>query len=218
MLTLLAFLSLCGACATGLRWWLRRVDSLGRRRAFPACSTAVLALLAVVLATPGVRRELAERRLESAAGVLAGRSVDVECQTLGGAFVDGGAELGYVRFDSAGRPEPATLLKYEPCRDLMAWLRSDKSSPSPQQVVAVHVLAHEAMHMRGLSDEARTECAAVQRDAQVARLLGASADEALALARAYWVSSYDRLPDAYRSAECRRGGALDESLPDPPWG
>ena len=49
------------------------------------------------------------------------------------------------------------------------------------QVVAVHVLTHETMHMVGITNEAQTECAAVQRDAQMAVALGASPAEAQAL-------------------------------------
>jgi hypothetical protein len=217
VLTWLGVVALSAAALVAARWAGRRVDPLGRPRGFPVWSVVLLALLGAALVAPGLRREHAERRLEAAAGELAGRDVEVECQTLGGAFVDAGAELGYVPFGADGEPEPQTLLKYEPCRDLMAYLRSDKRSPSPQQVVAVHVLSHEAMHMSGLRDEARTECAAVQRDARTARLLGATPAAAAALARAYWRGTYPRMPEGYRSAECRPGGAMDEGLADGPW-
>lgn len=216
-MTLLALACLVAMTAVVLRWWLRRVDALGRRRAFPVWSTVLLVVLGVALATPGVRRELVERRLERVAGALAGRDVSVRCQTLGGAFVDAGAELGWVPYDDDGRPLPETLLKHEPCRDLRAYLGSDRVRPTLQQVVAVHVLTHEAMHMSGLTDEARTECAAVQRNARTARLLGAPPEAAVALARSYWSSRYPDLPESYRSGDCRPGGALDEGLPDPPW-
>jgi hypothetical protein len=84
-------------------------------------------------------------------------------------------------------------------------------------VIAVHVLTHESMHMRGQPDEARAECEAMQRDAETAQLLGATPQEGLALARAYWLQDYPNMPDAYRSGDCVLNGSLDEHLPDPPW-
>jgi len=66
-------------------------------------------------------------------------------------------------------------------------------------------------------DESAAECAAVQRDARTARLLGAPGDRALALAVAYWRTVYPAMPDGYRSSSCRPGGAMDEHLPDAPW-
>jgi hypothetical protein len=72
-------------------------------------------------------------------------------------------------------------------------------------VIAVHV------------DESAAECAAVQRDARTARLLGAPGDQALALAVSNWRTVYPRMPDGYRSSNCRPGGAMDEHLPDAPW-
>jgi hypothetical protein len=149
--------------------------------------------------------------------VLAGARVAVCCQSLGGAFVDGGPELGYVRWRADGSPEPWTLIKRDQCRHLAAYARSDKRRPSRDQVVAVHVLTHEAMHLSGRLDEATAECAAIQRDAHTARLLGAPAGAAAALADAYWRGIYPLMPDAYRSTDCRPGGSLDERLDDAPW-
>jgi hypothetical protein len=141
----------------------------------------------------------------------------VRCQSLGGAFVDGGPELGYVRWRADGSPEPWTLIKRDQCRHLAGYLRSDKRRPSRDQVVAVHVLTHEAMHLAGVVGEAAAECAAVQRDAHTARLLGAAAPDAAALAATYWQEVYPHLPESYRSSDCRPGGALDERRPDAPW-
>ena len=70
------------------------------------------------------------------------------------------------------------------------------------------------MHMRGETDEAAAECQAMQRDAAMARELGASPAAAAALAASYWRIDYPRMPDDYRSGECRPGGQMDEHLPD----
>ena len=50
----------------------------------------------------------------------------------------------------------------------------------------MHVLTREAMHLAGRLDEAAAKCAAVQRDARTARLLGAAGADAAGLAAAYW--------------------------------
>jgi hypothetical protein len=205
------------AAAVAGRWWLRRYDGLGRRRPFPYLSVALLAVLAVASAVPPYLRAREEDRLSAAAGQLVGAHVRVRCQTAGQEFVDAGAELGYVRWGADGVPEHRTLIKREPCAALRSYLRSSKRTPTESQVVAVHILSHESMHMRGEKDEAAAECEAMQRDARTAALLGASSVDARALARRYWLALYPRMSDDYRSPDCRPGGALDEHLPDAPW-
>ena len=71
---------------------------------------------------------------------LAGGAVAVRCQTLGQAVLDGGPELGYVRWRADGTPEPRALIKRDQCRHLAADVRSDKHQPTRDEVVAVHVL------------------------------------------------------------------------------
>jgi len=199
------------------RWWWRRTDALGRRREFPWVSVVLLSVLAVGTAAPGVQRKREENRLARVASTLAGTEVRVGCQTLGSAFVDAGAELGYVRYRRDGTPEHRRLIKRDQCRDLAAYLRSSKRDPSQRQVIAVHVLTHEAMHMAGITDEAGAECAAVQRDAWTAGLLGAAEVDARRLALSYWRAIYPRMPDDYRSAECAPDRVLDEHMADAPW-
>jgi hypothetical protein len=197
----LGLLFLAAAGLVSVRWMLARVDSLGRPRPFPV-GAVILLLLAVGSLAPWFLRWRLEDRLADAASALIGVEVRVHCQAFGGAFIDAGAELGYVRFGADGVPERATLIKREQCRDLSRYLRSDKQSPPLEQVVAVHTLTHEAMHMSGLTSESETECAAVHHDADMARLLGASAEGADRLATTYWQVHYPRMPDGYRSESC----------------
>jgi hypothetical protein len=217
VLTWLAVALVTGAAVVATGWAVRRTDELGRPRRFPWVSVALLLALGAGAAVPGVLRASQERRLGTAASVLAGARVAVRCQSFGGAFVDAGPELGYVRWRTDGSPEPWTLIKRDQCRHLAAYARSDKRRPTRDQVVAVHVLTHEAMHLSGRLAEAVAECAAVQRDAQTARLLGARPTDAAELAAAYWRNIYPLMPHVYRSSECRSGGAMDERLPDAPW-
>ena len=217
MLTWLAGGSLVAAVVAATRWRLRRVDALGRRRPFPVFSVALLVVLGVGLLAPVVRHRQLEARLGSAATALVGVPVRVQCQTAGQEFVDAGAELGYVRYGRDGVPERATLIKRAQCRDISHYLGSSRERPSTAEVVAVHVLTHEAMHMSGITDEARAECSAVQNDAWTARLLGASPEAAAVLARHYWRVVYPRMPEQYVSADCRPGGDLDLRSADAPW-
>ncbi len=217
MLTFLAGALLLAAVVAATRWWLRRVDALGRSRPFPVFSVALLVVMGAGMLVPGVRHHQLEDRLAAVASNLAGHPVVVNCQTAGQEWVDAGAELGYERYGRDGVPERETLIKHAQCKDLSRYLRSHGDHPDHGQVLAVHVLTHEAMHMSGATDEARAECLAVQRDAKTARLLGASPQEAAAMARRYWRTYYPRMPDGYVTPECRAGGQLDLASPDAPW-
>jgi hypothetical protein len=216
MLTLGIVLAACAVVAAG-RWWLHRYDALGRSRRFPHFTVALLGLLAAASAMPTYLRHHEEDRLSAVASTLVGVGVRVHCQTLGGEFTDATGDLGHVRFSADGVPEHQTLIKRGPCTDLRHYLASDKSHPSAGEVVAVHVLTHESMHMRGQRSESMAECEAVQRDAETAQLLGATPAQAMLLARTYWIADYPLMPDAYRTSDCAPGGGLDEHLPNPPW-
>lgn len=205
------------AATLSVRWALIRVDALGRARPFPAISVGLAVTVALACAFPVLLRARLEHRLASAASLVAGHRVEVHCQTLGQAWVSAHSELGYVEFGPGGRPEHRTVIALQACDALSDYLRSDRREPTGDQVIAVHVITHEAMHMAGEVDEARAECLAVQRDTQLARALGDTPEQARALARRYWRTVYPRMPDAYRSGECGPGRALDQHLPDPPW-
>jgi hypothetical protein len=215
--TKLSVVAVVAALAVAGRWWMRRYDALGRPRAFPYLGVGLLVVLAVGVAVPSYLRHREEDQLSVVATQLAGVQAKVHCQTIGAELVDVGSELGWVKWGPDGVPEHQTLIKHGPCRALHAYMASSKQQPSDDEVIAVHVLTHESMHMRGMTDEAEAECAAVQRDARTARLLGADAAAATALAHRYWTQMYPQMPDGYRSGYCSAGGSLDEHLPDAPW-
>jgi hypothetical protein len=217
MLAWFAGALLAAAVVAATRWWLTRVDPLGRPRPFPVFSVAALALVGGGLFVPVLRHAQLENRLESVASHLVGAPVTVHCQSVSKELMDVGAELGYVRYGADGVPEHATLIKRAQCKDLARYLGSDHHNPSAAEVLAVHVLTHEAMHMAGSTAEDRAECLAVQRDAETARLLGASPEDASVLSQTYWRTVYPRMPDGYRTADCRPGGSLDRGSPDAPW-
>lgn len=81
-----------------------------------------------------------------------------------------------------------------------------------QTILAMHVLAHEAQHTKGLHNESTADCYALQSVSSVAESLGA--DEGLAHSIGlYFASHYGTIrqsPPGYAlTKECRDGGALD---------
>jgi hypothetical protein len=148
---------------------------------------------------------------------IAGRDVQIQCQRFTGALLDPTAEAGYVQFNADGTPTDTGRLERDACRDLRAYLHSDRSNPTLQQVIAVQVLAHESYHLSGISDEARTECAAIQRIDHVAVELGATPDQGRLIAERYYDDVYPQMPTAYRDVECKEDGELDASPNDGQW-
>jgi hypothetical protein len=217
VLTWVSIVLIAVAMVVAARWSVQRRDSLGRERAFPLISVLVLVAIGGGLLVPVVRHHRLEGHLTEVAATLVGAPAVVRCQTAGKEMLDLGSELGFVRWGAAGVPEHQTLIKRAPCGRLAAYLGGDRAHPSQDEVVAVHVLSHEARHMAGTLGEAAAECQAMQRDAWTARLLGASREEAFRLARSYWLTVYPRMPDDYRTGDCAPGGRLDEHLPDAPW-
>ena len=168
------------------------------------------------------RAEAAERKLAVIASEIAGRPVRVDCQGAVGAALDVSPHAGTVDFDADWKPADVTNLKRSVCRKLNgfpgehqrpAFACFERGDRCPASVIAsawaVQTLAHEGWHLRGEVDEARTQCFGLQTTAWVAGELGAPPERAHAIASYLYVHLYPRMPDAYRSSECRDGGELD---------
>jgi hypothetical protein len=207
-----AVLAVAVATLVYVRWRVNNRDGWVMRRRLPKVTFALLALAVLVTGCFAWRHGRLEDRLSRAASALAGLPVRVHCQDLAGQALDAGNDLGSVQFNADGEPERATLIRREQCSALNGYVAKHGAHPSPAQILAVHVLTHETMHMKGLREESAAECAAVQRDAHLARLLGASAADAQSLAAAYWNQNYPQLSDDYRSGQCHPSGSLDEHL------
>jgi hypothetical protein len=216
VLTLLSAALVAGALAVSARWWLTRVDAIGRRRPYPLLAVVSLVELAVVSIVPVLRLIGEEHRLSRVASYLVGAPATVHCQSLSASMIDTTDELGHVNV-VGGVLAHSTQIKNEQCHLVARYVADSKANPGRDEVVAVHVLTHESMHMRGILDEARAECAAVQRDELTAEQLGATPDEARALAVRYWLTVYPWMPDAYKTRDCGPGQELDEHLPTAPW-
>lgn len=90
--------------------------------------------------------------------------------------------------------------------------RSRATREGSQTARAIAVLAHEAWHLRGESDEATTECYGLQSGVELGRRLGLDEDAARHMMAQQLTENMLRGPESleYRvSDECRDGGRLD---------
>jgi hypothetical protein len=151
-------------------------------------------------------RAEAQDRFSAEASRIAGKPVRIRCDESG-AFVgtvqhaDGvatvGGELAY--------------LTPERCQDLYR-LAFDGEVRSSQTARALAVLAHEAWHLRGISDEATTECYALQSGVGLGERLGLSEDTARRMMQQQLVENAGRTgagTEYVVSPDCRNGGTLD---------
>ena len=150
-----------------LAWVAVRAYVRGTR---PVVSVAIL----LVLLIPALWTEVRWLRVQSAATatvqqLTGNRDAGVQCQRALATFLWAGADLGRVEWDQPDR----AWLTLETCQHLGSWYRSDRTAPTLDEAIAVHVLTHEAMHVDGERDEAVTECRALQSDARTVVLLGA---------------------------------------------
>jgi hypothetical protein len=185
---------------------------------------ACLAALAVAGFYFGPHRSLEadEAELASIATVIAGRDVAISCPGTLATLTEVSAQDGSVVFTPDGKPANEAKLSGETCRTLRRFLHGGVAGLSclakpggacPAEVeeaaIAVNVLSHEAWHLAGVRDEAATQCYALQTNAGTAARLGASREDAGAIA-AYIVREVQPvLPADYRSSECYEGGPLD---------
>jgi hypothetical protein len=190
------------------------------RRKVPWIGLAVIAVPMIVFGVTERQWISAEHAFTAASRVVAPSAPGVHCQRLGETFTYAGAELGHVEWDEDGVTTAPALISYETCQRLTAYWRSnaaEKAAPPLEQVVAVHVLTHESVHLAGDHKEASTECTAMQRDTDVAQALGASPESARRLAETYAAQVYPRMPSGYTNANCVKDGSMDATPGDGIW-
>ena len=166
------------------------------------------------------RREENENRLALVASAVALRDVDVSCPGFWTRLVEITPNAGWVDFDEHGRPSDETSLSASTCASLERVWRGKHDSFSCvltggcdrgtlDAVGGVVTLAHESWHLRGVANEARTQCYAVQTTEAVARRLGVALRDARAIALRVAADDSRTPVGEYHSAECRPGGAYD---------
>ena len=168
-------------------------------------------------------RRANEQRLGAIASEIAGRHVEVHCPGPISRLIGWDIVEGSVRFDADGKPHDETKIRKTSCAELDALAEGRRSKElecagrtnlacgphGRETVMAVDVLAHESWHLRGVMDEAETECRSLQTMAWTAQQLGATPEQGRAMARAQYEGMYQGMPEPYRSGACADGGALD---------
>ncbi len=184
---------------------------------------ACLAALAVVGFYLGPHRNLQadEAQLAGIATVIAGRDVGISCPGTLASLTEVSAQDGSVVFTPDGKPAGEAKLSGETCKTLrrflhggvagLGCLRNPGECPIEvkEAAIAVNVLSHEAWHLAGVRDEAATQCYALQSNADTAARLGASREDAAAIAAFIVREVQPALPADYRTRECFDGGPLD---------
>lgn len=178
-----------------------------------------LAIAAAFAYTP-VRYWAFERFLSEKAKILSEtNTAEVHCNTVFDTLFDRQVfAAGHAQIET-GR----IVFQYPWCGRLMDHLDHPEIK-TREAVFSLHIFAHEAMHIRGERDEAKTDCQAIQRYARAAKLLGV-ASETMAKENGmfYYQQGYqDRaaiggMAGQYYSDQCAPGKALDEKLSDSTW-
>ncbi|HUQ22633.1 MAG TPA: hypothetical protein VM049_06415 [Gaiellaceae bacterium] len=167
-----------------------------------------------------VRRAENENRLALVASEIALRDVDVGCPGFWTRLVEITPNAGWVDFDAHGRPGQKASLSATTCRGLERVWRRDQTSyaclvgggcdeGTTRAVYGIVTLAHESWHLRGIRDEAETQCYAVQTTELVALRLGVDASAARLIALRVAADDAAAPTGEYHSPQCRPGGGYD---------
>jgi hypothetical protein len=167
-----------------------------------------------------VRRAENENRLALVASEIAMRDVDVSCPGFWTRLVEITPNAGWVDFDAHGRPGRKASLSATTCRGLERVWRRDQTSfacligggcdqNTVRAVYGIVTLAHESWHLRGILDEGRTQCYAIQTTERVALRLGVEPAAARLIALRVAADDAAAPPGEYHSPQCRPGGEYD---------
>lgn len=165
-------------------------------------------------------REENENRLAVVASAVATRDVGVSCPGFWTRLVEITPNAGWVDFDEHGNPGDETSLSASTCASLERVWQGQQGSfgclvgggcdrKTLDAVGGILTLAHESWHLRGVTNEARTQCYAVQSSYAVARGLGVPELEARLIAARIAVDDARSPAGEYHSSECRPGGRYD---------
>ena len=153
----------------------------------------------------GNTRAAAADRFSAEATRIVGRPVEIRCD-------ESGEHVGFVQH-ADGVAEVGGRLAYltpDLCHELYRLAFGGSTSGSTAR--AIGVLAHEAWHLRGESDEGITNCYAFQSGVSLGRRLGLSEQTAARMMRQQLAdnATFARSAPAYLvPGECRNGGRLD---------
>lgn len=191
-----------------LRAWYRSITkprfSVGGppRYTWPAVLTAVALIAGGFEVGHHMRQSLATDALRAVTNV---DGATADCSRFTEELFNISQYQGYVYYDGSN----AAHLRRNVCHDLWSYAHGGQANPSRGEVIAVHIVTHEAMHINGYRNEAETECMAVQLNHLVAEKLGASPFQARKLQTQYYELYYPNQRTDYVSGACNEGGAMD---------
>lgn len=197
-----AALAILAVLAT-VRAFRRRHWEGARGRTWWAAILVASTLVALWFEVGHDRQQMLATRAMSA--VADSDDARADCRRFTETFLSLGVYDGYVYQDGSN----VAHLTNDSCRALASYAASSKQNPSLDQIAAVHLIAHETMHVNGYWAEAEAECRAVQVNHLVAQELGATEAQARALQARYFTEIYPRLREGYVSSDCREGGLFD---------
>jgi len=175
----------------------------------------MMLLFAGLAATPPVRQALFEAKMERAVEkITQSYGVQVICHSRLGSFFHWN-KLGYVV-----RGENAIHLRPDMCSELRNYVSDPDAANKAalrhyDTVLALHVLTHEAMHVKREYNEVKADCQAYQRNHKMAEYLGATPRQAAQ--SAIVIHRFRRQHHPYYSTQCEPGQALDEKLRGAVW-
>ncbi len=180
----------------------------------------VTAALGLAAAYTPIRYAYFEHFLSQKAQIIAeSKKAKVHCNT----FINSVMDLNMLAAAYAQEETGRIVFQHPWCKTLLHHLEHPENA-SEAGIYSVQMFAHEAMHIRGESDEAMAECQAVQRYARVAMALGIGEYMAREHGLRYYHGYYQRrariggMAGNYYSEQCKPGGAWDERLIDSTWG
>lgn len=197
----------------------------------PGIVLICLALLAAGLVLwPQVRARAIESRAKPLISGLAGRDAGARCpRYLTSMF---GGRAGSVSLDHEGNIADRTDLTKPICdglkralskegREELSCLTEPRGFCTPEarkSVVALMVTTHEAMHLRGILDEAKAECAAITYAPKAAELAMLTPGQGRVMAWVHWKALNANTPGQYRvnEASCPAAAALVAAPPGTP--
>ena len=151
-------------------------------------------------------RARAEARFSAEASRIARKPVTVRCD-------ESGAHVGAVQHADGAAVVGGDLAYLTPERCLQLYrLAFEGGAASSQTARAIAVLAHESWHLRGVADEGRTECFALQSGVELGRRLGVSEATARRLMRQQLAENALRGGASFEyrvPPDCRDGDRLD---------
>ncbi|MBJ7472721.1 MAG: hypothetical protein JHD16_15555 [Solirubrobacteraceae bacterium] len=192
----------------------------------PAFGMLAIFLLALgALLWPQYRARAVENKIQPVVAGLSQRDTSARCPRYITAIF---TNVGSVSLDASGNPGDRTDLTGPIC-DALRHLYTDEGRAELQclvtdgrcpesarrSIVALSVVAHESMHLRGILDEAAAECSAIAEGPRTAKLAGLTPEQGRMIGYLHLMALNPNTPDEYAVSpgNCRAARELTDNPP-----